>query len=218
VHCFGDSHATVFRQIQEQRLLPATSFDVTMIGGATALGLANPNSQTQALPQFAAVISGLPPDRPLLFILGEVDCGFVIWYRAQTKGVSIQDELERSIRNYMRFIEEVRSGGHEHVIVAAAPPPTILEGQDWGEVANLRREVTASLRDRTSLTIEYNARLRAWTGAHGCAFVDYEREVLDEETGVVAETYRNPDALDHHLAPDVFAPLVAEKLRALGFD
>jgi len=102
--------------------------------------------------------------------------------------------------------------------VAATPPPTILDGQDWGQVANLRREVKASLRDRTELTLEYNARLREWTSAHGCAFLDYEHEVLDARTGVVAEAFRNPNPRDHHLAPDPFCTVLVAHLRRVGFE
>jgi hypothetical protein len=169
------------------------------------------------LPLFERAIAAIPRRRPLLFMLGEVDCGFVIWHRAETRGISPQRELDRSIRNYTRFLERLQEDGRPGILVAAAPPPTILDGQDWGDVANLRREVKASLRDRTALTLEYNARLREWTAANGCVFLDYEREVVDAGTGVIAEAFRNPNPRDHHLAPEAFASVLAEELRGLGF-
>jgi hypothetical protein len=218
LHCFGDSHATVFGEIERRRLLPRTWLDVEMIGGATALGLANPNSRTRALPRFEQSIGAIAPDRHLLFMLGEVDCGFVIWYRAEQRGIPPARELERSIRNYTRFLDRLLEAGRTRLIVAATPLPTILEGQDWGEVANLRREVKASLKARTDLTLEYNARLREWARSRECAFLDYEREVLDPSTSVVAEAFRNPNPRDHHLAPGPFAALLARRLRELGFE
>ena len=199
-------------------MLPHTWIDLAVIGGATALGLANPNSRTRALPRFEHAIRSIPTGRPLLFMLGEVDCGFVIWHRAETRGIPVQRELDRSIRNYTRFLQRLQEDGRGRIVVAATPPPTIREGQDWGDVANLRREVKASLCDRTQLTLEYNARLRTWAAARGVAFLDYEREVLDAGTGVVAETFRNPNPRDHHLAPAPFGSVLAGHLRGLGFE
>jgi hypothetical protein len=218
LHCFGDSHAVVFTDVAERRLLTRTWFDVELIGGATALGLANPNSRTRALPRFQEAIDAIPAGRHLLFMLGEVDCGFVIWYRAEQRGIPPARELDRSIRNYTRFLERLLEAGRSRIIVTATPPPTIRDDQDWGEVANLRREVKASLTDRTELTVEYNARLRDWCASRGVAFLDYEREVLDAETGTVAAAFRNPSPRDHHLAPGPFAEVVARRLRALGFE
>jgi hypothetical protein len=218
LHCFGDSHATVFRHVAQLGLLPRTSLDLVIISGATALGLANPNSKTRALPQFARVAATIPVQRPLLFMLGEVDCGFVIWHRSQVKGAAPEAELERSIGNYIAFLKGLAAAGHTRLVVAAAPPPTILDHQDWGEIANLRREVTASLSERTALTLQYNARLREWTRRHGYAFLDYEQDVLDARSGVVAEAFRNPDPCDHHLAPAPFAAVMERHLRAAGFD
>ena len=125
-------------------------------------------------------------------------------------------ELERSLAHYTRFLEGLLRAGRE-IVVAAAPPPTILDGQDWGDVANLRREVKASLADRTRMTIEYNARLREWTSRHGCFFLDYEADVIDPITGIVAPHMRNPDPLDHHLAAGAFAAVVARHLKPAGF-
>jgi hypothetical protein len=218
LHCFGDSHAKVFTEIGDRRLLPATWLDVTIVSGATALGLANPRSQTRALPSFERVIAKIPRDRHLLFMLGEVDCGFVIWYRAQTRGLSPMTELDRSIGNYVGFMERLLAAGRTKLVIAAVPPPTILSGEDWGEVAHLRRVVKASLEERTDLTITYNARLHAWADAHRCAFLNYEPEVLDPVRGVVSSAYRNRDPLDHHLATEPFASLVARHLRGIGFE
>jgi hypothetical protein len=217
VHCFGDSHAVVFREIARRGMLPHTSFDIAIVAGATALGLANPNSQTRALPQFEHVIQRLPRARPLLFMLGEVDCGFVIWWRAQTKRVKPRAELKRSLRNYVAFLERLLGDGRRRLLVAAAPPPTILDGQHWGEIANLRREVTASLTERTELTFEYNARLRDWTRREGCSFLDYEADIVDPSSGLVAVEFRHANPCDHHLAAGPFAGVMARHLRQAGF-
>jgi hypothetical protein len=216
LHCFGDSHTAVFRQVARERDLPRTWLDAVPVRGATALGLVNPNSKTRALPVFREVIDKLPLDRPLLFMLGEVDCGFLIWYRAQHKAVSVDGEFETSFRNYTTFLEGLLQEGRKRLVVVTVPPPTIREGQQ-GAVANARREVSASLHDRTELTRAYNARLRTWATANKCQFLDYEDELIDPATGLVREDLRDADESNHHLDVHKHARIVAAQLRAAGF-
>jgi hypothetical protein len=149
-------------------------------------------------------------------MLGEVDCGFLIWYRAQKYRVSVEDQLDESFRNYAAFLDEIRERGRYQVIIAAVPPPTLLDGQVWGDVADARKEIHASLAERTELTKVYNERLRGWTQRTGRSFLDYEADVLDPSTGLVRSNLRNPDPLDHHLDPAKFARVLAVGLHRLG--
>lgn len=216
LHCFGDSHAAVFRRVRAVGGLRRTWLEVSPIDGATALGLANPNSTTQALPRFSASISRLPLASHLAFMLGEVDCGFLIWYRAEQKGARVRDEFERSLGTYTRFLDDLRSAGRASLLVATVPPPTI-DSRAVGAVANARRHVRASLRDRTQLTTEYNGRLREWAARTGCVFLDYERELLDGSTGLVRGELRNSDPTDHHLDMRKHAAILARSLQAAGY-
>jgi hypothetical protein len=214
VHCFGDSHALVFEDIRRRGAPAGIWLDVTIVSGATALGLANPLSQTKALPRFQKVIDRLDLDRPLVFMLGEVDCGFLIWYRAQKFGVSPDAEMKRSLDNYTDFLDGLLAAGRRRLIVAAAPPPTIVDGQDWGEIAHLRRSIRASQRDRTLMTVAYNDALSDWARLNKCEFLDYTSDVLDPQSMLVSDRYRNEDPLDHHLARGPFAELMTEYLKS----
>ena len=220
LHCFGDSHVLVLNDVG--KLLSRTWLTVDVAQGGTALGLANPNSRSAALPKFLRVIRTLPASRPLLFMMGEVDCGYLIWHRAERLDLDVDDQLQASFESYTNFLESLRNQGRDTIVVAAIPPPTILDGQTWGEVAiarsNARIEVTASLVDRTMLTCRYNAMLREWTAAKGYLYLDYESEILDEETGLVRNRLRHQDGADHHLDPAQFAPIVATLLRRSGFE
>jgi hypothetical protein len=215
LHCFGDSHTTIFLTVARSRLLRHTWIDAVAVNGATALGMVNPRSRTAALPTFSKVIAKLPVGRPVLFLLGEVDCGFLIWLRAERLGLPVQEQLEESVANYTSFLGDLVAAGRR-VIVASVPLPTIRDGDVRGEVAGARQEVSATLEERTALTLQYDAALRDWTTRHGCSFLDVEKACLDPVTGVVREELRNPDALDHHLAPGPFAGIVAEQLRVIG--
>lgn len=202
----GDSHAEVFRYVD----IPGVELDLHMIEGTTASGLENPNSKTQALPLFRERIRHAKRWHPVVSLLGEVDCGFVIWYRAQKYGTSVDTELEHALSSYATFLGEIAARGH-HVVVVSPPPPTIVDFQTWGEVANARREVTATQHERTELTLRFAEGLRAF----GYPLLDATTPLLDPATGLIDERFRNPDPLDHHLNFAEYAPVVAAGLAPL---
>lgn len=184
-----------------------------IVSGATAQGLVNPNSKTDALATFQRRIDAAQRWQTLVFMLGEVDCGFVIWYRATKHQVPVDDQLRHSICSYAGFLRAQVEAGFS-VLVLSAPLPTIADGQDWGEVANLRSEVTATQRERTDLTLEYNARLAAASGTVGATFVDVTSPMLDAGTGIIRADLLNVDRSDHHLDDERYADLIAPRLAA----
>ncbi len=214
-HIVGDSHIDAFRHAAAHgKILAPCRF--TQVKGATAVGLRNPNSKTDAMAQFRAGLLPKPDDAIPVFQLGEVDCGFVIWYRARKYGEAIERQVQQSIAAYFDFVDALVAGGYPHVVVTGAVVPTIRDGLDWGEVANARREVTATLFERTALTLSYNDRLRQGATARGLSYIDISSDVIDPATGVVSDVYRNPDPSDHHLDPDKAGSLWAEKLNILS--
>ena len=217
LYCLGDSHARVFDRVAESRLLDKTTLDVTWVLGATALGLANPNSTSNALKDFRAVLDHVPVDEALVILLGEIDAGYLIWYRAEVKGHDLDEEFERSLGNYTEFLDSLVDEGRRQLIVATLPPPTIEDYATWKGLGNARELVTASIEDRTAMTLAYNERLRVWAAKHGIRLLDIEADVMDAETGRVRAELVNPDPLNHHLHPERFAEIVAGRLRELGF-
>jgi len=208
----GDSHT---RAMEAAALLPPLApFHIRCrrVPGATAIGMRNPNSMTDALGIFQRALDKRGPEVAIVVQIGEVDCGFVIWYRAAKYGVSVEAELEASVAALFGFVDANRAAGRSRWVVTGAVPPTIGDGQSWGEVANARREVTASLAERTELTLRYNAMLAAAAAARGIAYVEITRDVLDPATGVVDPAFLNPDPTDHHLHPEKAARLWADRL------
>jgi hypothetical protein len=202
VVCLGDSHAEVFEHVD----VPGYAFDVYMVEGATASGVENPNSKTQAGTQFRARLAKARRDQPVVVLLGEVDCGFVIWYRAQRHGTSADEELARTVGGYASFLADVRP-----TVVVSAPPPTIVDGQTWGDVANARSEIAASQRERTELTLRFNDAVRDVCAREGIAFCDVTPRMLGDD-GLIAERFRDADPLDHHLDSARYAELLAPAL------
>lgn len=204
----GDSHAGVFRNWRFRVAFPRTRFNLCVVGGATASGLENPNSKTKAGAQFEAALQNNTPTR-IITLLGEVDTGFVIWYRAKKYEQSVDSMLDQALANYARLLASCQA--RAHTIVLSAPLPTIRDGQNWGEIANLRREVDASLRERTNLTLQFNARLAVIAAQHGCDFVGLDRECLGPDA-FVAPAMLNNDPLNHHYRVPSYARLISGKL------
>lgn len=200
----GDSHALVFSSEEMKTLLPEYSFEVTSVGGATVSGLTNPNAVTQAMPQFMSALDNTTADT-VIVMLGEVDTGFVIWYRAQKHGSSVEQMLHQALENYQKLLLDVAN--RFHVICVSTPLPTIQDNMDWGEVANLRKEVKASLSDRTLLTIKFNEIMEVFCAREGIYHLNYDSYSTDE-SGTLKASLRNPDPNDHHYNPSAHALMI----------
>jgi len=217
IHCLGDSHVLALDHVSRKRIWLQTVFEVRHVNGATALGLVNPNSKTNAFNIFHDYVRKIHPEDHLLFCFGEVDCGFVIWYRAKKYGACIDEQLQESLNNYINFLENIRSMRFERIIITSVPLPTIRDGQHWGDVANLRKDVSTSLRARTDLTIAYNDCLRTYCKSRDCVFLDLEKITLDNATRLVKEEFRNPNPLNHHLSKDALVEPLSQLLRSFGY-
>lgn len=209
---FGDSHVEVFQYIEKENLKPFFIFDVTMVGGATAQGMRNPNSKTNALQVFLEKINNLPTGSRLIFQLGEVDTGFVMWYRAQKYNESVEKQLEETISTYFGFIDKIINLGFKKIKIISAPLPTIEDNQDWGEVANARKEIKASKKQRTELTLRYNDILKENCKNRRIEFIDCNDSLYDKNTGYINDKFINKDKLNHHLDLKEYSKIILKKL------
>jgi hypothetical protein len=166
----------------------------------------NPNdSKTQAYPTFMRALATTPARR-VIVTLGEVDTGFVIWYRATKYRESVFAMLDRAVTAYTRFLGEVAQ--RFDVLCMSTALPTIRDGIAWGEVANQRKEVRASQLARTALTLEFNRRMRAWSLDHGVSYLMLDAASLGTD-GLVRPELLNSNPSDHHYDPVRYAELIA---------
>ncbi len=214
IHAYGDSHARVFAKIKNLDLLSRTLLTSCVIDGATALGMANPNSNTNAMPIFKHNLSKTSKGSNILFHLGEVDCGFLVWVRAKNNS-SVALEMDKSLNSYTKFMENYLDTMRVHV--SSVPFPSIRDYSSWGGLDNARREVSATIEERTGLTREYNNRLRDWANKVGAVFVDTEPLLIDETTGLLKDDFINLDPFDHHYDPEIYANIIVKALNQLGF-
>lgn len=169
------------------------------VGGATAVGMRNPNAMTNAVEQFRSSIKNLDRKTILVMQLGEVDCGYVIWYRAKKYNETVELQMEQSINSYTNFVEELLDLGFQRIIITSATLPTITDTDQDGEVIKRRSGISATQDQRTKLTHEYNLRLKKMCEVRGLLYADATPYVIDEETQLVKQALRNRNPLDHHM-------------------
>lgn len=195
----GDSHLEALKLAADLGLLVSDNNEFCIVPGATAVGLRNPNSITDALNLFRGTLDKKDRTSFILTHLGEVDCGFVIWWRAQKYKESIEKQFTDSLSTYQNFIIELRSIGYKKICITGASLPTIRDGVDYGEVANKRSEIQVSIHDRTKLTLAYNAALKKFADRSSFYFFDIADATLNNKENIVCDFFRNSDPTDHHL-------------------
>lgn len=207
----GDSHANIFLRPQLKLYFPAYEFKVIAAPGGTISGLSNPNSKTQSRAIFHRSMSNTTA-KTAIVLMGEVDTGFVIWYRAEKNGIDITEALAKTIHNYKSLLTKVAAAFH--TICISAPLPTIRDGQKFGAVANARKDVTATQRERTELTIEFNRQVEAFCHRSKILNLNLDSESLGAN-GLVKTSLLHQNSADHHYDQSAYATMIGAKLPAL---
>ncbi len=208
----GDSHSPVFNHPLFKEKFPHLFFNVLTVIGATASGLENPNSTTQAYPVFREAVRQTAAKK-IIVMLGEVDTGFVIWYRAQKYQESVTAMMDKAIANYSRFLTELNL--RFEVVCISAQLPTIQDGNDWGDIANARREVTASQVERTALTLEFNRVMQEFCMQNDIRYIMLDGVSLGDG-GIVKAELINSNYNDHHYDQDQYARLLVDPKNQLS--
>lgn len=213
--CCGDSHVNVFNCCNNE--LKNVFFEVCEVGGATAQGLVNPNSKTNALPIFEKKINDTKMDK-LLIMLGEVDCGFVIWVRSKRYNISVDEQINNSINNIFFFIQKILDNNkylsNKDIIVVGAILPTIKDSTNKKFLGGARSEVDISQIERTKKTIEYNNLLKNNCNVFGYNYIDITEYIISNE-GIVKDYYLNINPYDHHLDSNKTFKLWISKLKCI---
>ena len=214
IHFIGDSHTEVFWNMELSpwyfwKLTP----EIKIVHGATATGLANPNSKTRALTIFENHLKEkVNKDDYVVFQLGEVDCGFAIWYRAEKHGLSIQKQTQLAIDNYSSLIQKSRAINGKKTIICSAVLPTLHDGNVYGEVANLRKEVKANIKERTQLTLDFNRILKQLAEKNKLGFMDLDQYLFNKKTGIIHYKFLHKDPTNHHLNPSKLTKIISKEL------
>lgn len=210
----GDSHVLPFLRMGVPYGLDGEFFRVVSVEGATVSGLPNPNSRTGAAQRFTEALADSNA-RTVLVNLGEVDTGFVIWYRAQRDGQSVEAMLEQALDRYQELVAQIASQGRQAIVISA-PLPTIGDGPAPGIVANQRSTVQVPQAERTALTLRFNASMRRWCTDRGVRHLDLDPDSVDPATGRIRTELLSPDPSDHHYAREAYRRLLEIALARPG--
>lgn len=214
IECFGDSHAAVFRGLNHTAWAGNRRFRTVAVRGATAYGIGNPNSKTNALQVFQDRLKKVPQSRIVIFMMGEVDVGFLSWLRAKKNGMNPMACMEEAWRRYTNFLTDVKQT-HPRLVLCSVPLPTIGDDELHGDVANARREISATQLERTAMTLEFNRRLKEWAAESGVDYMDFDPYALDKETMLVKRELLNKNAADHHYETEAFHLLIGNVINKL---
>ena len=212
----GDSHADLYFNELKKKLFP--NLLIRCVGGATTQGLVNPNSKTNALSRFKKSLEAFGKiTSHCIILLGEVDCGFVIWYRQQKYNDSIKNQFNRSLNNYFEFIENdlLHFYQRKNIIICGVVPPTIKDNIDKRFLNGARSQVKASLIERTKLTKTYNEKLLNYTKKNQMNYVSIFDDVISKKDGLIDEYYLNDNKYDHHLSASKCTDLWFKKLKRI---
>lgn len=216
VFCLGDSHAAVFANREFKTNFSNHNFFVISIGGATASGLENPNSVTNTFKIFDFFHRYITHDDIAIFQLGEVDTGFVIWWRSQKYQESVDLMLDQAVENYCKWIEKFMC--RTQVCVVSCPLPTINENDEAGDIAKLRSAIRVPQVDRTKLALEFNSRIRKFCIQNDVSFISLDDESMNSSTGLVKTELLNSDKNDHHYEMTVYARIVSTAVKSVICD
>jgi protein associated with RNAse G/E len=196
----GDSHSNIFKICDKQT--NKINFKSIVVDGASAQGSVNPRSKTNFLETFKQEKSKINLNFDhIIIMIGEVDCGFVIWYRSEKYNISVDKQLINSVDKLFEFIKNEFSLFHpEQIIVVGSILPTILDNTDKNILRGERKLVKASQIERTTLTLEYNTELKNRCKKLGYNYEDITSLIINKKTNLVNDYFLNDDRSDHHLS------------------
>ncbi|HEY8218725.1 MAG TPA: hypothetical protein VIF86_01360 [Methylobacter sp.] len=113
--------------------------------------------------------------------------------------------MDLAIASYSRFLAELKTSFE--VVRISSSLPTIQDGNDWGDVANARREVTASQVERTALTLEFNQTMQQFCAQSGIHYIMLDGLSLGEH-GIVKADLLSNGCSDHNYDPDQYSHLL----------
>ena len=134
-------------------------------------------------------------------MLGEVDCGFVIWVRSKRNNISVDEQINNSVNNLFAFLDNVlatASFTNKDIIVCGSNLPTIKDSTNKKFLNGARKEVSASQLERTAKTLEYNDLLRKNCDKNGYHYIDITTEIIGEN-GIIKDEFLSKNPFDHHL-------------------
>jgi tetratricopeptide (TPR) repeat protein len=141
IHCFGDSHRSVFNNLDH--------IICHNVGSGTAYNLISTNSSTGAGNKILKAVSELNPDRDaILLVFGEIDCMEHLHKNAYRKNASPESLIQELSSRYVQFAKTLNALNFEVLIYGPAFSGVALNS--YGQ-----------LRERNHLLKQFNKKLKS---------------------------------------------------------
>ena len=148
-------------------------------------------------------------------MLGEVDCGFLIWVRSKRYNISIDDQINISVNNLFTFVDNIiatKNYTNKDIIICGSILPTIKDNTDKKFLSGARSEVDVSQLERTKKTMEYNNLLKINCHKYDYNYIEIVNDILGKD-GIVRDVFLNYNSADHHLDNEKTYKLWLSKLK-----
>lgn len=208
----SDSHGGVFEYIFDNNLFVPHLINVEIVGGATAYGLLKKHSETNSFNKYKTGLQRFKTYNTILIQLGEVDCSFVLWKKAEKEKSTSQETIQCSIVGYEKLIKTLVKL-KKTIIISGAILPTLKDGQRADETAQLRNTIFATQQERTNLILHFNLELKKLAEKYNLSYIDITNETIDKSTQMINAKYIRKDKIDHHQSFQETAPIWVKKLR-----
>jgi hypothetical protein len=210
-----DSHGGVLEYIHDHDLLRPHLINCEIVGGATAYGLGNDESITQAFRKFTRAVARFADYDTMVIMLGEVDCCVAMWNRAERRQEPVFEQIAPALRGIQRLVDWLRVQGKRDIVILGSILPTVADAERALQLDAMRQAIRASQRQRTELVLAFNEQLRQLAQRNELPYIDVTAATLNRDTGLVDSTFLVDGTVDHHLSQDKSAPLWAARLRAV---
>ncbi|CED70300.1 putative uncharacterized protein [Aliivibrio wodanis] len=204
----GDSHAECLLSPFWKNKHREFTWETTIVYGATLSGLSNPNSNTMSSDIYSKALTDISCDA-IVTLLGEVDCGFVIWYYAERDNIDVHTAATKAIKNYKQLL--LKAKNIAPVFVISAPLPTIGDNDKHGVVAQKRSSISATQKQRTELTQYFNKEINKFCLENDITFIDLDSFSMGKD-GLVHASLINKKKSDHHYDKHKYMMLLSKFL------
>lgn len=210
---FGDSHAMYFRYIAAMGAVPAPYFlEAHDIGGATAYGLSNLESESGGGTRIHQRLREDPTYARLLFFFGEVDCRRAAWAAAARSARPIDEIIDDAIGNYIGFIDRLAAAGHGPITIIGPILPITDDDRYAVVVRNDPRAPAVSQAERSRISDVFSVGCRAACRERGWGYFDIASDMRDPQTGLASVAFVGDDPWDAHARMDLTADRFATAL------
>lgn len=218
VLCVGDSHSEIFSYSKLNLEFHSTIFFSYAVNGATATGIRNPVSKTNARNKILFYLKMIPRSVNIFTSFGEVDCGFLFWYKNQKYKLKLETQVEKAFGNYVKFINYVKKIGFNSIGIYNIPLPTLDYYNPVTYKWSLRKLVKVNIENRANVTSNFNKKLKLLCKDNGYKFIDTNKTIFNRNKRRVYEKYINKDMNDHHIKYCTAYKVLIKELKNNGYE